>query len=51
MTTKTDKETPLFEPFPKPNTMPDGWHMGELVPEPAPVAAKTAEDVEDASTD
>lgn len=32
-------ENPIFEPFPEPNTMPSGWDLSGLTPnpEPAPV--------------
>ena len=32
-------EPPIFEPFPKPNTMPDGWDLSALVSAPVPVSA------------
>ena len=25
-------QTPIFEPFPEPRTMPDGWDLSELIP-------------------
>ncbi len=33
----TVPEDPIFEPFPEPNTMPSGWDMAGLSPEPQPV--------------
>ncbi len=34
---------PIFEPFPKPQTMPEGWDFSGLTQEPSqPAAAETA---------
>ena len=39
---KNAAKTPLFEKFPKPNTIPSGWHTEGLAPNPAPASdAKT----------
>ena len=48
---KNAAETPLFEKFPKPNTIPSGWHTEGLAPNPVPATdAKTdpASQAEDA---
>jgi hypothetical protein len=37
-------ETPLFDPFPEPNTMPSGWDLSGLVSEPAPASVNATED-------
>lgn len=43
-------ETPIFDPFPEPNTMPSGWDLSGLTrdTEPAPVAP--ADDSTDTGT-
>lgn len=41
---KTDNfEAPLFDPFPVPNTIPSGWHIAGLVPDPAPAPVTKAD--------
>jgi hypothetical protein len=37
-------ETPIFEPFPEPNTMPSGWDLSGLTPDPVPAPATSATD-------
>jgi hypothetical protein len=37
-------ETPIFEPFPEPNTMPSGWDLSGLTPDPLPASADQASD-------
>jgi hypothetical protein len=39
-------ETPIFDPFPKPVTMPSGWDLSELTPDPQPAPAAPADDPE-----
>jgi hypothetical protein len=39
-------ESPIFHPFPEPSTMPSGWDLSGLVPDPQPASATPA--VEDA---
>jgi hypothetical protein len=34
--TKQTVQTPIFEPFPEPRTMPEGWDLSALLNEPAP---------------
>jgi len=34
-------ETPIFDPFPEPNTMPSGWDLSGLTPEPTPASTET----------
>jgi hypothetical protein len=34
-------EAPIFDPFPEPNTMPSGWDLSGLTPEPTPASAET----------
>ncbi len=34
--TKTIERAPIFEPFPEPNTMPSGWDLSGLMPDPLP---------------
>jgi hypothetical protein len=43
-------ESPIFHPFPEPSTMPSGWDLSGLVPDPQPAPAETANDSTDAST-
>ena len=40
----TVPETPIFDPFPEPNTMPSGWDLTGFTPEPAPATATPSED-------
>jgi hypothetical protein len=41
-------ETPIFDPFPKTNTMPSGWDLSGLTPDPVPApAAPAVETTED----
>ncbi len=44
----TVAETPIFDPFPEPNTMPSGWDLSRLTPEPQPAPADPADDVPEA---
>jgi len=37
----TASEAPIFDPFPETNTMPSGWDVSGLVPEPSPASAET----------
>jgi hypothetical protein len=37
-------ETPIFDPFPETNTMPSGWDLSGLVPEPTPATTAPAID-------
>ena len=40
-------ETPIFDPFPEPQTMPCGWDLSGLTPDPAPApATSTTDDTE-----
>jgi len=32
-------DTPIFDPFPEPQTMPSGWDLSGLTPDPAPAPA------------
>ncbi len=32
-------ETPIFHPFPEPSTMPSGWDLSGLTPDPQPVSS------------
>jgi hypothetical protein len=38
-------ESPIFEPFPEPNTMPSGWDLSGLTPDPVPAPADLADDM------
>ncbi len=40
--TTTESETPIFQPFPEPNTMPSGWDLSGLTPDPEPSPADAA---------
>jgi len=52
MSTQNEKdhpaETPIFDPFPEPNTMPSGWDLTGIAPssapEPEPSPEETPED-------
>jgi hypothetical protein len=35
-------ETPIFHPFPEPSTMPSGWDLSGLTPDPEPAPAAPA---------
>jgi hypothetical protein len=37
-------ETPIFDPFPEPQTMPSGWDLSGLAPDPEPAPATPVED-------
>ena len=37
-------ETPIFEPFPEPQTMPSGWDLSGLTPDPVPASVTPATD-------
>jgi hypothetical protein len=37
-------ETPIFDPFPEPNTMPSGWDLSGLTPDPEPASATPVDD-------
>jgi len=37
-------ETQIFEPFPEPQTMPSGWDLSGLTPEPQPAPADSTTD-------
>lgn len=41
-------ESLIFEPFPEPNTMPSGWDLSGLTPEPLPASVDQADDVPEA---
>lgn len=43
-------ETPIFDPFPKPVTMPDGWNLDVLVSDSEPVSASSTDGSDDTST-
>ena len=43
-------ETPVIEPFPKTNTMPSGWDMSGLTPDPEPDSASSADDTDEEAT-
>ena len=38
-------ETPIFDPFPKTNTMPSGWDLSGLTPDPGSASTDPADDV------
>lgn len=31
---KNESDQPIFEPFPEPRTMPEGWDLSGLLPDP-----------------
>jgi hypothetical protein len=37
-------ESPIFHPFPEPSTMPSGWDLSGLTPDPQPAPAAPADD-------
>ena len=37
-------ETPIFDPFPEPQTMPSGWDLSGLTPDPEPTPTTPATD-------
>jgi hypothetical protein len=41
-------ETPIFDPFPETNTMPSGWDLSGLTPDPASVPATPVDDTPEA---
>jgi hypothetical protein len=41
---KKESDAPIFEPFPKPQTMPEGWDFSGLTPESNQPAIEPAED-------
>ena len=41
-------ETPIFDPFPEPNTMPSGWDLSGLTPAPQPAPVTPVEDTPEA---
>lgn len=41
-------DSPIFDPFPEPNTMPSGWDLSGLIPDLTPAA--TVEDSADTVT-
>ncbi|MFC1647178.1 hypothetical protein ACFL1A_02735 [Patescibacteria group bacterium] len=46
MTTTPNEDTnaaedPIFDPFPKPVTIPSGWDLSEITPNPEPVSEET----------
>jgi hypothetical protein len=49
MTTPKEKaettQTPIFDPFPEPNTIPSGWDLSGLIPDSRPVSISLAEDI------
>jgi hypothetical protein len=45
---KEPAQTPIFEPFPQPQTMPDGWDLSVLLSESA---SPVVEHFKDLSTD
>jgi hypothetical protein len=44
-------KTPIFHPFPEPSTMPAGWDLSGLVPEPVPASAAPTEETREDRTD
>jgi hypothetical protein len=41
-------ETPIFHPFPEPSTMPSGWDLSGLTPDPVPAPDAPADDAPEA---
>jgi hypothetical protein len=41
-------EAPIFDPFPEPNTMPSGWDLSGLAPDPAPASAAPIDEASEA---
>ena len=41
---------PLFDPFPEPKTIPSGWNMSAIVPDPVPATASQVPDSAETST-
>ncbi len=41
-------EDQIFEPFPKPQTMPSGWDLSGLTSDPEPAPATPADDTPEA---
>ena len=37
-------ETPIFDPFPKPVTMPSGWDLSEITPDPQPASDENTDE-------
>ena len=37
-------KSPIFDPFPEPQTMPSGWDLSGLITDPRPVSISLAED-------
>jgi len=35
-------DTPIFDPFPEPSTMPSGWDLSGFTPDPVPASTDTA---------
>jgi hypothetical protein len=44
--TPNDSETPIFDPFPEPQTMPSGWDLSGLTSEEPAPASPTDETTE-----
>lgn len=40
-------ETPIFHPFPEPSTMPSGWDLSGLTPDPVPAPKPPAVEAAD----
>ena len=41
-------ETQIFHPFPEPSTMPSGWDLSGLTPDPRPSSAEVADEESEA---
>ncbi len=41
-------QNPIFDPFPEPQTMPSGWDLSGLTPEPEPAPAPPVNDTPEA---
>ena len=37
-------ETPIFEPFPEPQTVPSGWDLSELTSDPQPTSVESTDE-------